>query len=444
MLMVDISGIRGQVGSTFTPDIVARFASAFASLTGMKSCLVGCDTRRSSEMVKFSAISGLLAAGCGVVDVGVVCTPTAQVATEKLSMDGAVVVSASHNPEDWNALKLLGPDGIYLDAERMAALRALFADPARIRYAVTDRLRDCSIFQGAERLHINAVLAGVDRAAIRARGYRVGVDASGGAGARIARDLLEELGCEVIVVHPAQGVFYFPENRATHFAQLSRAVRDLGLDVGFGLDPDGDRLTVVTDVGEVLLEEKTLALAVAYRLERDPGPVVTNQSTTMAIDEIAAARGVKVYRAKVGEVYVTTKMKDVGAVVGGEGNGGVVFPEVHYGRDAVAGMGHLLNYAAAAGARFSALAAALPRTFMDKVSVPIEGIEPALAYARIASALGGRRDEDAEGLRLVFSDGWLHVRPSRTEPLLRIYGETRDGNRLAAMLDGARAAVKAG
>ena len=441
MLMADISGIRGRVGDSFTPDIVARFASAFATIMEAKNCLVGSDTRRSSEMVKFSAISGLLAAGCGVTDVDVVSTPTAQVATEKLSLDCAVVISASHNPEDWNALKLLGPDGVYLDHAGITELKELFDNPSRIRYVENEKIRDYSTFQGAERLHIDSVISDIDRELIRESSFRVALDASGGAGGRVARDLLEDLGCEVFVIDTSQGVFYFPERRDEHFAQMARAVAGMQLDVGFGLDPDGDRLTVVTDRGEVLLEEKTLALAVAYQLERRKGPVVTNQSTTMAIDEIAAAHDVPVYRSKVGEVYVVQKMREVSAVIGGEGNGGVILPQVHYGRDAMAAMGHLLCYAALRRDSFSTLADELPRTHMHKLSIDIQEIELETVFERLVSCLDGEVDQSGEGLRMTWKDAWMHVRPSRTEPLLRIYAEAKDTQRVEEIMDIAQRAV---
>src|SRR5207249_3372217 len=369
-------------------------------------------------------LAGLLSAGCEVHDLGVAPTPTFGLAVAKLRAAGGVQITASHNPAQWNGLKLFGPAGAVLSPADGQKIQQIFerGDFRRVPWDRLGSVRECP---HALDWHRERVLELVDAARIRNRAPKVFVDANGGAGGPLARRLLESLGCRsTLVGADADGHFaHEPEPTEANLRGISPRVRDSGADIGFALDPDADRLAIIDEAGRYIGEELTLALAVAYRLRQQKGPVVINMSTSRVVEDIAKQFGVPCHRGAVGEANVVGLMNQVGAVIGGEGNGGVIDPRVGWVRDPFIGMGLILNLLAETGKTLSALVAELPAYTIvkDKYTVAREGLP------RLFEALERRwpqaKANRVDGLRLDWADRWVHVRPSNTEPILRVIAE---------------------
>jgi phosphomannomutase len=426
-LMVSVSGVRGIVGKDLTPEFVARWAAAFGTLVrdGVAASIVlARDARTSGAMFTDAARSGLQSVGCSVIDCGCVPTPTAQLAVEHHHAAGGIILTASHNPIEWNALKFVGPDGLFLDQAAAGRLRSLAE--GMVPRASWDGLGGQSHDGEAIDRHLQQVLAlpFVDREAIAARRFRVALDCVRGAGGTTMPRLLELLGCTVVGINlEPDGRFPRPpEPVPEHLAALGALVRESGADLGMAVDPDVDRLALVDETGRPIGEDYTLAFAVDTVLRRRAGPVVVNLSTSLVVDDAAAAHGVTVARAPVGEANVARAMQQAGAVVGGEGNGGVMLPALHLGRDAPLAAALILDLLATGDHALSARVAARPRYAIVKAKAP-RGADLAALYGalerRFADAAADRRD----GLRLGWPDRWLHVRPSGTEPIVRIIAE---------------------
>jgi phosphomannomutase len=430
--MVSVSGFRGRVGDPLTPELVAGLAAAFGSFVQAsgagRTVVLGRDSRTSGPMLAQAAASGLLSVGCDVVDVGMVATPTLLLFVEETGAAGGIGVTASHNPAEWNALKFASHEGIFLDAAAMEAYQRLVreGDPAR---APWDRLGSLSHRSDATERHLSRVLAltQLDVEGIRARRFRVAVDLVHGAGALSVLPLLERLGCDVEAIGDTpDGRFpRDPEPTAGNLADLGRLVRDSGADVGFAVDPDVDRLSLVAETGAPLGEDYTLALACAVVLRRTPGTVVTNLSTSQVVDDVAAAYGCRVVRAPVGEINVARRMQQVQAVVGGEGNGGVILPDLHHTRDAPLAAALVLQHLLDESTSLSESAARWPEYSIvkRKMSFPREAL--ADGYAALIEDLAPDDRDTSDGLRMVWSGraSWLHVRPSGTEPVVRLIAE---------------------
>ena len=453
-LLFSVSGLRGVVGQTLTPDLLVHFAAAFGRLVGPGPIVIGRDTRPSGDMVQALVTGALTAVGCDVIDVGIAPTPTIQLAVETSAAAGGLCVTASHNPSPWNALKFVGGDGLFLAADRIAALAALVAreEAGEHAWVAADRIGRMHVAHTAIEDYIVAVLALelVDVEAIRAWAPRVVLDCVNGAGGTSSPQLLERLGCTVDRIfcdlsgHFPRGAEPVPEN----LGALGTRVRETGAACGLAHDPDADRLAIVGPDGVPLGEEMTLVLAVDAVLSRTPGPVATNLSTTRGVDDIAARYGVSVLRTPVGEANVVSGMKDCAAIIGGEGNGGVIYPALHYGRDAAVGIGLILSHVARSGNSLPALLATMPRYTMvkRKIARP-SGAAPfdadALAAA-FAAAQPGVTVNRADGVRIDTPQGWVHVRPSGTEPVVRVIAEARsqaDVETLLAAADHALAAT---
>jgi phosphomannomutase len=427
-LMVSVSGIRGRVGEALTPEVVARYASAFgawASRDGNREVVVGRDSRVSGPMFHRVVLASLQSVGCNVIDIGLTTTPTCQLAVEHHHAAGGLMISASHNPIEWNALKFIGPSGLFLEASEGQAMRALVE--TGIPRATWDTLGEIRADDGAIARHIERVLAipYVDVAAIRARQFDVALDCVRGAGAAIMPALLEALGCRVTMINAeTDGRFPRPpEPVAENLGELERLVLNSGAAVGFAVDPDVDRLALVSDAGKAIGEDFTLALAARLVLRHRRGPVVTNLSTSRIVEDVAVAADVPVVRAPVGEVNVAVKMRDERAVVGGEGNGGVILPEVHLGRDAPVGAALLLQLLHEENRPLSAIVAELPRYVIvkDKLDRPNASLDA--VYESLRAAFPDAAADTQDGLRLSWADRWVHVRPSGTEPIVRVIAE---------------------
>jgi phosphomannomutase len=443
-LMVSVSGVRGVVGTTLTPELVARFAGAFGTWARRRgpgrTIVVGRDSRVSGPLFHRVVIGTLQAVGCDVIDIGMAPTPTVQLAVEHHHAAGGLAITASHNPIEWNALKFIGADGLFLDAESGAAMRAVMdAGPA---YVSWEQLGAVVADDAAVARHIAAVLAlpYVDVAGIRAHRFRVALDCCHGAGGVIMPQLLAELGCEVFGIGmPTDGRFPRPpEPVAEQLGDLVQLVRTSKAAVGLATDPDVDRLAVVDETGRAIGEDWTLALAAKVVLGSRVGPVVTNLSTSRILDDIAAEAGTVVTRAPVGEVNVALAMQRTGAVVGGEGNGGVILPDLHLGRDAPAGAALVLQLMHQMAAPVSAIVGAYPRYAIvkDKLDLPRSPLDA--VYSALRGAFADAEVDLQDGLRVTWADRWLHVRPSGTEPIVRVIAEGPDAAAAQALVDRAR------
>ncbi|MGQ0539127.1 MAG: phosphoglucosamine mutase [Gemmatimonadaceae bacterium] len=433
-LMVSVSGVRGRVGEALTPEVVARYATAFGTwaLRNAASRIVvtGRDTRVSGPIFQSIVSASLEASGAHVIDVGVAPTPTVQLAVEHFHAAGGIAVTASHNPVEWNALKFIAPSGLFLDAAEGAELRrVLESSPAG---ATWDQLGFTEADPGAIQRHLDAIvaLAVLDVARIRARRFRVALDTCHGAGSLIVPELLQRLGCEVHGINMTpDGRFHRPpEPVAENLTELEQLVRDTGAAVGMATDPDVDRLALVAETGRAIGEDYTLAVATHVVLSKRQGLVVTNLSTSRIVDDVAARFGATVVRAPVGEVNVAQRMRDSGAVIGGEGNGGVILPDLHLGRDAPLAAALVLQLMADGAQPLSSFVAHYPQYSIVKEKLELPDAPLDAVYEALRFTFPDATIDTQDGLRLAWPDRWVHVRPSGTEPIVRIIAEapTRD------------------
>jgi phosphomannomutase len=423
-LIVSVSGIRGIVGRGLTAEAALAFASALGTHLDGGRVVLGRDGRPSGDLMRHAVLAGLLEAGCDVHDVGVAPTPTVGLAVNRLKARGAIQITASHNPAEWNGLKLFGADGRVLSAAEGKKVQTLF-EARSFRRRPWNELGAREECHKAEDWHLERVLQLVDVVSIRAAGLKVFLDANGGAGGPLGRKLLEAFQCRPVCqgCH-ADGFFeHEPEPTEANLRTVCPRVKENGADVGFALDPDSDRLAIIDETGRYVGEELTLALAVRFRLLRERGPVVVNLSTSRVTEDVAARAGCACHRAAVGEANVADKMIEVGAVIGGEGNGGVIDPRVGYVRDPFIGMGLVLNLMAETGRKLSELVAELPTYHIvkDKYGVTRERL-PGL-YAALEKRWPDAAANKVDGLRLDWPDRWVQVRASNTEPIVRVIAE---------------------
>ena len=438
-LMVSVSGVRGLVGIDLTPEVVARWAAAFGTwakngrpdgpTTRRPPVVLGRDARTSGPMFAAAATAGLVSVGCDVVDVGLVATPTVQLAVEHHRAAGGIILTASHNPVEWNALKFVGPDGIFLDGIAGTRVRELAAGESLPR-AGYKAIGGVEADADAIARHLAAVLAlrAVDLRKIRRRRFRVALDTVRGAGGAVMPELLERLGCRVTAINlETDGLFPRPpEPVPENLRDLGALVRRSKADIGIAVDPDVDRLAIVDEQGRPIGEDYTLAFAVRAVGPSARRPVVCNLSTSLVVDDAAKASGASVIRAAVGEAYVARKMIELKAVIGGEGNGGVMYPALHVGRDAPVAGALVLALLARERATVSELVARAPRYTIVKAKVP-RGPRLAPVYDGLRRRFPDAVVDTQDGLRLAWPDRWLHVRPSGTEPIIRLIAEAPSG-----------------
>jgi phosphomannomutase len=423
-LIVSVSGIRGVVGRGLTPEAACAFAAALGTYARGGRVVLSRDSRPSGQMLRHAVLAGLLGSGCEVQDIGIAPTPTCGLAVRQLQAAGGIQISASHNPAPWNGLKLFGPDGGVLSAAEGKAVQSLFESGAfhRATHAELGHVAEC---HKAENWHLQRVLQLIDVPLIRARGLVVFLDANAGAGGPLGKMLLDALQCRATVYGGIADGFFLhePEPIAENLKDVCPRVPQAGADVGFVLDPDSDRLAIIDETGRYIGEELTLAMAVRFRLEQQRGPVVLNMSTSRVVEDIAQRYGVMALRSAVGEANVVEKMKQVEAVIGGEGNGGVIDPRVGIIRDPFIGMGMVLNLLAKTQKKLSDLVAELPAYHIVKDKFPLDREK----LPQVLSALQGRWPEAMvnllDGVRLDWADRWVHVRPSNTEPIVRVIAE---------------------
>jgi phosphomannomutase len=437
-LMISVSGVRGIVGQSLTPELLVRLGHAFGTYLHSRKVIVARDTRVSGEMAKHAVLSGLLASGCTVLDIGVCATPTATLMIEHHKADGGVVVTASHNPIEWNALKFFRADGIYLNADESRDLLNLYYS-GQFACAAWDQLKAVERPERSEELHVERVLSILDVDLIRSKKFTVALDAVNGTGCGIAVKLLEELGCKVHTIHcTPDGRFpHKPEPVTANLQDLCAFVKRVGADVGFATDPDSDRVAMVDQRGISLGEEAGLALCTQYVLSRSDrkGPVVINLSTSRMTEDIALQAGFPVVRALAGEVNVAEKMKELKAVFGGEGNGGIIDPRIHYGRDSIIGIGLALESMARSGRTMQQIGESLPAYHMIKSKIDCAPSKSRETIRKLRGSITDARVDTRDGLRIDWDDRWVQLRASNTEPIMRIIAEARTPEVAQALVD---------
>ena len=445
-LIISKSGIRGVVGRGLTPDVAACYGAAFGTYlknagAGPGYIAMGRDSRTSGAMLADATAAGLRSTGWTVKDAGLAPTPTIMLAVQDSEQArGGVVVTASHNPIEWNGLKLAGEDGLFLRGDAGELVQQAFEEgPARVDWSEIGAREP---LPGAVDHHIDRVLAldYLDRAAIAARRPVVALDCVRGIGGVIMPRLLAELGCQVrgIGLEPDGRFPRNPEPLPENLSELGALVRDAGADLGMAVDPDGDRLALVDASGRPVGEEATLVLAAALVLSKRQGPVVTNLSTSRSIEEVAGVAGVRLHRAPVGEANVAARMIELDAVIGGEGNGGVMLPDLHLTRDAPVAAALVLQLLAESDASLEQLVARWPRYSMVKRRAPRPGGELEPAYEALERAADGEKAVDrSDGLRIDWPQRreWVHIRPSGTEPIVRIIAEAEQSERAEELVD---------
>jgi phosphomannomutase len=447
-LMLSLSGMRGLVGRSLTPPVVARYAAAFggwlrqATSSDAPHVVLGRDSRPSGQMFEMAAASGLTAVGCRVTRVGVLSTPGVAIMAGHHNADGGMVVTASHNPVIWNGIKALRHDGVAPPADQAQQIIDRFKNND-LTYAGVESLQPSGEDLTGTEVHIDRILPHIDVDAVRAAGLKAVVDSVNGAGGTEARALLEGLGVELVHMYPEPtGRFpHTPEPTRENLTELCAQVAQHKAAIGFAQDPDADRLAVVDERGRYIGEEYTLALAAMHTL-KSGDRVVANLSTSRMVDDIAAAAGASVVRTAVGEANVADGMNRCGAVIGGEGNGGVIWPKVCGVRDSLVGMALLLEMLARRGKRLSELVALTPAYAIvkDKAGVSqdlLDQIGP-----RLQERFSRQKIDTKDGVRVDWPDRWVHVRPSNTEPIIRVIAEAGCEDEARSLVDEVRGVLE--
>ncbi len=438
-LIKSISGIRGTIGGTttdnLTPVDIVAFASAYGSwlrdnvTNGSNKVVVGRDARLSGDMVSSLVMQTLVALGFKVVNIGLATTPTTEIAVTEEHADGGVIITASHNPKQWNALKLLNNKGEFLNAQEGNDVLKR-AEASKFNFADIDSIGSIEINNTYNSKHIEKVLTLplVDVDAIKKANFSVAIDCVNSVGGIILPELLEKLGVKNVLKLNCEATGKFahtPEPIPENLVETAAAIRTNNVNVGFVVDPDVDRLAIINEDGTMFGEEYTLVSVADYILQHTPGNTVSNLSSTRALSDVTRKYGKEYNAAAVGEVNVVTKMKETNAVIGGEGNGGVIYPEIHYGRDALVGIALFLSLLAKSGKKCSELRKTYPEYVISKNKIqltPDTNVDAILA--NIAETYKNEKVNTIDGVKIDFAQGWVHLRKSNTEPIIRIYAES--------------------
>ena len=400
--------------------------------------MVGRDTRTSGEMLLHAVCSGLLSTGCIPVDLGICPTPSVQIRTKETEAIGGIIITASHNPAQWNALKFIGKDGIFLNEYESRSVVEIYHD-GNFRRCPDGEINKTRHDPYAIELHLHKVLNYVNVDLIREKQFKVAFDCCNGAGSLMTPDLLQKLGCQLIPINTEpNGIFpREPEPTPQHVTQLCSTTRLSGADVGFAQDADADRLAIIDEHGQAIGEDYTLALAVQFVLSKTAGPVVVNLSTSRAIEDIARQYDCPIYLTKIGESNVIDKILECQAIVGGEGNGGVMIPAIHPCRDSFIGMALVLQYMAETGKSISELVATIPRYFMVKRKIPLSSDQIFGIVETLKRQYASAHIDVTDGLKILFDTqkAWVHIRRSNTEPILRVVSEATSQQEAEALND---------
>ncbi len=445
-LMISVSGIRGIYGTDLNPENLARFAAAFGTWAKGGKIVVGRDSRVTGEICEQVVVAALRSVGCDVVRFGIVPTPTVAMGVLKHEAAGGIIISASHNPAEWNALKLLNNKSEFLDADQGKEVIAL-AENNGAKYKNYLELGTVTDDPDILEYHIDKILElpYIDAETISKMDFKVAVDAVNGAGSIAVPRLLERLGIDNIEKLNCEpnGLFpHNPEPLPEHLGDICKVVKETQSDIGFVVDPDSDRLALVMNGGELIGEEYTLALATDFMLGKKPGACATNLSSSSITSEIANNYGESCYQAAVGEINVVKEMQRVHAVIGGEGNGGVINPDLHYGRDSLVGIAMSLQFLAEQKLDLATYRKGLTDYFMSKNKIQIEGLDPDQILEQMAIRYSDYQPVTIDGVKIQMKDGWVHLRKSNTEPIIRVYSEAKSPEKARQLAHSVMQAIK--
>lgn len=434
-LKISISGVRGIVGETLSPRLIATFTAAFGQYVGQGPVVISRDTRPSGMMVEQAVIAGLLSVGCQPILAGVLPTPSLQIAVDELNASGGIAITASHNPLPWNALKFVNDKGMFLNSTEAREVLDIYNQESTL-HVIEDSLKSIKTIDNAFTFHQERVLRNTDIKAIKKQKLRVAVDCGSGAGAPFTENFLKKIGCEVFAINTnADGNFnrkMEPTPDALH--ELSKLVKEKKCDVGFAQDPDADRLVIIDEKGHPLNENYTLALATLQALDKKPGPVTVSLATSKLLSEICKKRHVDLHLTNIGEINVSTEMLRNKSVIGGEANGGVIWPAVHPCRDSFSGMALILELLVKES-RISRLVDSLPKFYFGSVKITSSSEKAHFAVSKLKTLFAKENPRLDDGIRIDWDDKWVIVRPSNTEPLLRIQAEADSTQKLKALLN---------
>ncbi len=436
-----ISGLRGVWGDTLNEELSRSHIEAYAVFLqkkGAKKVLLGRDSRKSGPIIKDIAIDILTRAGFEVVDAGIIPTPTIIFLIRTTPFDGAIMITASHNPPEYNGIKFFNENAFYINEEQLAEIKSYIGTkPQEVKGGTITENHDLDIH------HVEHVIANIDSDAIRNRKFKVVIDTINGAGYKLGPMLLEKLGCIVTVINPIpDGNFaHMPEPLAKNLTGLAEKVKEVGADIGFAQDPDADRLVFCDENGEMILEEYMLSLCIKSVLDKTPGDIVTNLSTSNTNEDLVKSYGYKNYRTKVGEGNVVVGILEHNAVIGGEGSGGVIYPKMNLCRDSITGMALILGLLVSENKKVSEIVEALPRYNSVKTQMPFEGNLEETIEKIIKEFPEGRADLQ-DGVRIDFPDSsWVQLRASNTEPIIRIWSEARTKERSEELINRAKSLI---
>lgn len=432
--IISISGIRGIWGESLTPNNIVKYASAFANYTGNKRIVIGRDGRLYGDIVEKIIESTLLKCGCEVINLGIAPTPTISLAVETLKAQGGIAITASHNPQQWNGMKFINSKGIFLDANENKKFLKLVGK--RNKKAIGwKNIKQIEYYPAFDDYHINRVLniSSVNVRKIKKRKFKVVVDCVNSSGSFIVPKLLEKLGCEVVKINcDGSGVFsHNPEPVPENLKKTMTAVKKYCADLGIVVDPDADRLVLITEEGDPFVEENTIVTVIKHVLKNTPKSrriAVVNLSTTRGVDDVVKKLGGKLYKSPVGEINVVKKMQRCKAVIGGEGSGGVILPVVHYGRDSLVGIAIVLSELAEFGGKVSEYKKNLPEYYILKTKFELKSVNPGKIFKHIKNKYNEYSINEEDGMRIDFESSWVNFRKSNTEPIVRIITEAKSLN----------------
>jgi len=434
-LKISVSGIRGVVGETLTPRLISAFSASFGQYVGAGPVIIGRDTRSTGLMVEQAVIAGLLSVGCQPILCEILPTPSIQVMVSHLNAVGGIAITASHNPMSWNAMKFINGNGMFLNNIEAREVLDIY-NQENIRYIHEEQCRSIKYHHDAFSVHQQRILKHIDCEIIQQKKFKVAIDCANGAGAPYSQDFLEALGCEVVAIHTeTDGIFRRkPEPTPDALGKLEEIVKSHHCDIGFAQDPDADRLVIVDNLGNALNENYTLALAVQHITLSDNSPICVNLATSKMIEDICKINGNELRYTKIGEINVSTEMVKCGAKIGGEANGGVIWPIIHPCRDSFGGMALILELLAKQGQSISQIIDTLPKYYFGSIKLPCSSEKSLHVMRLLKKEHAHLQPLLLDGMRLNWKDRWIIIRSSNTEPLLRIQAEADTPEKLAKML----------